>query len=1109
MQNAPAAALSLRDAARRSRAAGKLHDAYASLETADHVSPGDVDVLRELVELATELDDHEGAARHLAALAARQSGARKGEALLALADVYYDKLDDLQRARTAMREAAEAFGSGTRRDATLRMLASEAASHLAWEIAVDAVQQIDVGRRSGADHVLLATALVRAGRPNEAVRVIEDATASGKFDDGGLLLESLEDEVQRRARYNETAQTMEQDAVDPKGDTLESPSFAGSRSGAEGRRGDEIEMWHSIGSAVGVPAIAARSAAEGAALRDRLLHDQANAPEDPETLQKLLAYLEPREPELRRQVLERVAAEGGGRAQAIACHELALIARNINHDPLRAAALWQKAHRVDPSYTPVWMPLADALVAGDEVDLARDLYEQVAASPKFDDAQRSWAADRADALGHDDSVVSGEIGVRITDRDIPVTVPDVEVEEEIDLSLARAREHAEYGEVEKAIKIAEQAVDRNASDVDALELLEVLYFHAGDVTAASEAIGRQLTLTDDPDLRANLWRRRAKLYRDALGRDSEAYRCLKEAHACAPADPEIAYQLRTAAMVRGEWALVASLLYREIAAAASPRDRGALHLELALIYQEKLDDADQAQVNFEQALAFDPSIPAVRAPLAQRYEAIGRHADAARLFGEAAATARAADRPALINAAGRNRALANAQGPHAQLVGQLDRAVMAGDIDGAVDVAHQLWKADPGNGTAYRVLAGSYRMSGDLAGLTDLTTVRVTHATNADDRASAWLDVARLADDLGKRDDAVRAYDLALTEDPHSTAALDARATLAFKLADWTTAERLYRELPVEDSVLGADDLTLRRSVIAEQLGRHEEALALAKLAAQYAPGRSDVMMRVQHLATAVGELRTAIGAARTVLDLIPLTDEDAALRTRHSLVELYRMVGEFDNAIGQLEYIVKDHPHHSPSIELIAEMYIAKNDWPTATRYLYQLVPLAPTPTERAERLYRLGDAILVHLNDIDRADDVFLRASDLDPQHVPTLRRLLDVYWRADDPGALVEVAGQLAAAGPLAPGPIAKSSLAQALVAAALCGEIDLARQLVSALGETTAETVAAALADLTERTGKLELKGAATAVVELARREVLDLHQLRAAASDQVRLMLATD
>jgi len=1073
-KDAVTGALSLREAARRSRAAGKLDDALASLEAANHVSPGDTEVLRELVEIATDLEDFKAAVTHLRALANVQTGARKGESLLALADLYHDKIGDDQLGRAAMREAADAFGSGSRRDTTLRLLASEAASHLAWDIAIEAVENIDVPRRTGADHVLHATSLVRAGKPGDAVRVIENATEAGKFDDGGLLLKSLEAEVLRRARYTSDGKQLQPHA-------------------APDARPEGVEMWSSIGSAVGVPSLAQRTAGEQAELRERLLHLQREAPEDPDALQKLIVFLEPKEPELRRQILEDVATKGAGRAQAIACHELALIARSQAHDPLRAAALWQKAHRVDPSYTPVWMPLADALVAADELDLARELYEQIAASPTFDETRRAWARDRAEALGYDDAVVSGEIGAKSPPPAKPASTGPLP-------SLDEARELAENEKIPEAIALVEQISNAAPNDTDALELLEILYFESGDVTAASEAIGRQLVLTDDPDLRAALWRRRAKLYRDALGRDAEAYRCLKEAHACAPADPEIAYQLRTAAMVRGEWALVASLLYREIAASTTPRDRGALHLELALIFLEKLDDASQAQVNFEQALAFDPTIPAAKAPLAHRYEEMGRHVDAAKLFNDAASTARAAERPGLLAAAARNRTAANAVGSSGALSGQLERAESLGDTDAAVDLAHQIWRAEPGNAAAFRVLANVHRASGDLASLTELTTVRASRATSAEERAQAWLEVARLADEVGTHGEAARAYDRALVEEPGNTAVLDARGALAFKLADWSTADLLYRDIQPGDSVLGSDDLALRRSIIAENLGRHEEALELAKHAATLAPGRYDVMMRMQHLATATGELRTAIGAARSVLELIPLTDDEGTLRTRHSLVELYRLVGEFDEAIVQLEAIVKDHPHHPPSIELLAEMYIAKGDWKTATRFLYQLVPLAPTATERADHLYRLGEAILVHLGDIDRADDVFLRASDLNPSHVPTLRRLLDVYWRADDPGALVEVASELTGTGALTSGsPIAGSSLAQALVAAALCGETVLARQLVDALGEDAPPRIASALAELAGRSGRFELKSATTAVAELARRGLLDLQKLRSAAA----------
>ena len=112
-------------------------------------------------------------------------------------------------------------------------------------------------------------------------------------------------------------------------------------------------------------------------------------------------------------------------------------------------------------------------------------------------------------------------------------------------ALRRARALAEDGDWAAALTVAEGAASE--ADPDALQLLEQLYLDSGDITGASEAIGRQLLLVGAPEARAPLWRRRAKIYRDAMGRDAEAYRCLKEAHACSPADPEVAYQLRTAA----------------------------------------------------------------------------------------------------------------------------------------------------------------------------------------------------------------------------------------------------------------------------------------------------------------------------------------------------------------------------------------------------------------------------------------------------------------------------------------------------------------------------------------------------------------------------------
>ncbi|MGN6110879.1 MAG: hypothetical protein ACTHU0_37600, partial [Kofleriaceae bacterium] len=1175
VSSAGTTARSLRDAAARARAAGKLDDALATLETANHVAPGDPALLRDLAELATQLGDHPAAARHLEELAGQLTGARRGDALRELADVRYDRLDEHAAGRAAMRAAADAFGAGARGDATLRLLAAEASAHLAWAVAVEALSAISHDRRTSTDVLQLATALRRAGRDADALELVEDATRRG-FEDGGELLAQLRADAARKAALahslelraeaappaeaadlraeaadlraalvatrsteddweldlptrnyddgeiaprggtgdvggeeaafadrapepelgaatvavdrdagnvegtrntdagatasnvgEERSETSDSPAADESAvtepatmslfatettraadidslavdsttetdstttetdsteaanhasgdasdtplataetdstgamrdssttdassdsptthatsdspttdstsdsplsvetdsteitsgvsatnlltadavndsplaatetdssaiesassdsrttdaasnsafvadepdsteitsdsstdsptadDTSDSPlaaepdsteitsdaattdapiadassdsplataetdsteitsdastsdsstadsptadaasgsPFAAAEAGSTEITSDAVTTdsptadtssdspfvadglsatpaapapaepaltWLAdspdetddndpdalprtktrpgIGAAEKAPApseparqpaigrirlitIPARTttsehaavspppvdeapddlelpvepapttrsgqialfppppepireavhgaeptrpsviisgtpaetafalaAAAAAASRPRLLAARREQPDDPSVLLAVLAHLGDGEPELRRSVLDEAAETSRGTARAIALHHLGLDAR-ADGDPARATALWTRAYEADPSYPPIWILLADSLAASDDRATARELYEKIAASDAYDAERRAFAADRADALGHDDAVVSGEIA--------PEQLRAAE--------LARATELADAGDLPAAIAAAERAaIAAPPDDAHALELLEKLYLESGDITAASEAIGRQLVGVEDETRRATLWRRRARLYRDALGRDAEAYRCLKEAQACSPADPEVAYQLRVAAMVRGEWALAASLLYREIAAAANPRDRGALHLELALIYEERLEDGAQAQVNYEQALAFDPTIPAAKLPLARRYAAIGRHSEAARLYEDAATTARAGDRAALLESAARARTAAIESSSEPDHAIQLDRAAAIGDLDAAHDLAHHLWRAEPGH----------------------------------------------------------------------------------------------------------------------------------------------------------------------------------------------------------------------------------------------------------------------------------------------------------------------------------------------------------------------------------------------------------------------------
>jgi len=376
------------------------------------------------------------------------------------------------------------------------------------------------------------------------------------------------------------------------------------------------------------------------------------------------------------------------------------------------------------------------------------------------------------------------------------------------------------------------------------------------------------------------------------------------------------------------------------------------------------------------------------------------------------------------------------------------------------------------------------------------------------ERTMIWLDAAHCAESHNSLDDAARAYDQALIAVPDHAFALDARASLAFRVGDYATADFIYRDLDHDQSMLPPEELAWRRSVIAENLGSdstgpESEALKFAQAAAAAAPNRRDLWMRVQELATRAGDYPTALAAARAVLALVPLDDTTAPFAIATAMVELHRAMGDREAAITQLERVLRDQPHHVPALEALVELHRDTQNWPAAARYQYQLVPLSGSHVARAERLYALGVILSDHLDDHDRADDVFLRAIDLHPTHVPTLRRLLDTFWRNAELREFVDVALELVQQHAVqGPGSIVETSVAGRLVAA-LCLDSSHYATAEVVLGKYSAaisQAVAQALTELSDAGKSAELTAAVRGLASLAANNKADLAGIAAQATN---------
>jgi|GEM_PF-5632763 len=1156
----------LRELGGVARLSGDLPAAAAYLDELLEISGDDPGAARERAELAALAGDWLTCAELLERVAERYSrsgddddSARAGDLLIELASIYGDQLDDADRARATMFRAAESFSNPARRDATYRLIASRELRADNAEGVADALGRIASDRRTQADLLNMAKALQRAGRDRAALELLEQASAEETLGDQAAMLSfALHREVERKRGL---AAALERGADDAPAasaemrlrEALQLYATALDDQEAEARvraaldrlsrraNGDTEPPSDSESIAAGafapLESAAVRAAESGdidgatalyreAAARRSLADDARGAaavlagaltiaPADRDLFSDLEAAL--------RSIgdFTRLAAAYElhlgtlqGAVQAEAIRELARIYGQSLGDDARAEELRCVADELDAGLEPGPWSRNEALdgVLGAPVGAAAADAGDAAAS-HLDDDHASSGAGATDKDG----------GGRTTAYEQQLRIADsLELRGQLDAAI---------GHLQNAAAAAPDALEP-------LERLERLYRELDNWDAVAEVLGQQIELASSRPARARLWYQRARVYRDILHLEPETYRCLKQAYANDPTDRDMAYALRSVAMARGEWALAAELLYREIDGAASTMESAALHLELALIYDEKLLDANQARVNYEQALALDPDIPAAPAPLARLYELAGRHEDAARmgevaarfardddtrsrLLGRAAACAERAGRKeearrlfGLASMFAADAADSDAAAAAAARLGDdeedpagksellevrlrettdpdrrrqirhelLDLAVAGTDAAAVRRHAGALLESDSTDLSAFLALKRAATAVGDWSVLAYLLRTRAGAVDDRVERAALFYELGQLCRDrLGDVGGAVSAFEQALAADPAHPAALESLADITYEKNDWQRARDLYQRLRPEVCSLPADVIAYRRGEICEILGDLDEAAAAYAEACRQCPTNLIALSGLARTAIQLGDLETALYASRGVCEVLPAEDVKAITAARLQVGELALKCDQPDIAARYLEAVLAEDPKSHSAMVQLAHVYPQIEEWEKAAEVIRRLADTAESPRERARIQFDLGEIFRYHLGDRERAGEAYLRAIDDDPSYAPTLHRLIDYFWRRGSQGEASEIALELHQLGGLMAPELDRETMARALIALGQQGRRDLAVKLGGSIGDVDALATGAAEA-VDEERGPTDLEALAALLLE---------------------------
>ncbi len=123
-----------------------------------------------------------------------------------------------------------------------------------------------------------------------------------------------------------------------------------------------------------------------------------------------------------------------------------------------------------------------------------------------------------------------------------------------------------------------------------------------------------------------------------------------------------------------------------------------------------------------------------------------------------------------------------------------------------------------------------------------------------------------------------------------------------------------------------------------------------------------------------------------------------SATQERKTKVELYGYIAQvFSDEVEDVEKAIEAYRNlidldeqNLPALEALSKLYEKQGDAPSAIDYMTRVADLTQDPKQRVESFYRIGKALDEKLGDRVAAQDRYELALDIDPSHIPTIAAL-----------------------------------------------------------------------------------------------------------------------
>ncbi|HKQ70368.1 MAG TPA: tetratricopeptide repeat protein [Polyangiaceae bacterium] len=545
----------------------------------------------------------------------------------------------------------------------------------------------------------------------------------------------------------------------------------------------------------------------------------------------------------------------------------------------------------------------------------------------------------------------------------------------------------------------------------AASVLEPIYDASGEWPKLISVLEVQARFSEDPMTKVDLLHRVARLYEDSLRDVHAAFDVYARALSADNGNEETLGSLERLGNVSDRWPQVAKLYDAELdRLAEEPARLVDLALRTARIYEEQLDDVDNAVARYRRVLGADQENQDAVSALDRLFLRTERWGDLAQVLAREAEIGQTPDE--ILEFKYRLGQV------YEQRLADLDSAIAAyREVLGAapehaptLEAIERLFGAGTKQVEIAEILEPLYQAAAEWEKLDRVYEAQLMHLTEPSERLAMYYRIAELVEEkLLDVPGAMEVYARSIKEEPLDEKSGEEIERLAGSVdGGWEKLANGYAD------VLGVHADPSVQRVIGGRLARtfEEELGDITKAEETYR-----YVLGVQPLdPDALANLDRIYSSLEQWADLAQVLEQRVKATTEpHELVELYARLGEtYEEKLGQVDDAVRAYRQifegldktHEGSIQALARIYEQKEAWRDLDTVYERELDNATGDVQEAEIRAKIAHLAAERLGNPARAIETWKRVLDLRGEDPEALGALANLYEEANQWAELCDV-------------------------------------------------------------------------------------------------------